>query len=342
MKQQFNIAIVGASGLVGRKMLEILEERNFPVGNLSLFASKNSAGTELKFKDETIKIKELNENSFRDIDIALFSAGKYISEKFAPIATANGTVVIDNGSFWRMHKNVPLIVPEVNPEAATNHHGIIANPNCSTIQLVVALKPIVEIYGLKRVVVSTYQSISGAGQSGINQLAEEIIGNKPAKKVSSHPVAFNTVFHNASGNSGFTEEELKMINEPRKILSLPGLKIAVTCVRLPILGGHGESINIETNKPFDITELRNLLSASAGISIIDDPKNDKYPTPIQTQENDDVFIGRLRQDNTVENGFNMWVVADNIRKGAATNTVQIAELIVHNNLLDFDYTTFGK
>jgi len=284
MKQPLNIAIVGATGLVGRKMLEILEERNFPVGNLSLFASKNSAGSKLTFKNEKITVRELTENAFDNIDIALFSAGKYVSEKFAPIANDQGTIVIDNGSFWRMHNDVPLVVPEVNPDAAARHKGIIANPNCSTIQLVVALKPVQDNYGLKRVVVSTYQSISGAGQSGINQLADEIIGNKPEKTVSSQPVAFNTVFHSTDNKDGFTEEELKMINEPRKILSLPELKIAVTCVRLPILGGHGESVNIETHKPVGIKELRNIFSSVPGITVIDDPFNDKYPTPVQAQD----------------------------------------------------------
>ncbi len=338
MQDFFNVAIVGATGLVGRTMLKVLEERNFPVGNLSLFGSERSAGTELEFKGEKIKVRALDANSFDDIDIALFSAGKKVSEKFAPVAAENGTVVIDNGSFWRMHKSVPLVVPEVNPEATAGHHGIIANPNCSTIQLVVALKPIIDNYGIKRVVVSTYQSISGAGQSGINQLADEIIGNQPSKTVSSHPVAFNTVFHTVSDEGGFTEEEIKMINEPRKILSFPELKIAVTCVRLPILGGHGESVNIETEKPFEIDDIRKLLAKSDGIKVIDEPFKEEYPTPIQSQDYDDVFIGRLRADNSVENGFYMWVVADNIRKGAATNTVQIAELIVRNNLLDFEFS----
>ncbi len=338
MRELFNLAVVGATGLVGRTMLKVLEERNFPVANISLFGSAKSAGTELKFKDEKITVRELREDSFQNIDIALFSAGKFVSEKFAPIAAGSGTVVIDNGSFWRMHKDVPLVVPEVNPEALAGHYGIIANPNCSTIQLVVALKPIADKFGLERIVVSTYQSISGAGQSGINQLADEIIGNKPEKSVSPHPVAFNTVFHNISDKSGFTEEEIKMINEPRKIMSLPELKIAVTCVRLPVLGGHGESVNIETKTPFSIDEIRQLLANSEGINVIDDPFSDKYPTPVQVQDNDEVFVGRLRIDDSVKNGLYMWVVADNIRKGAATNTVQIAELIIKNNLLDFEYS----
>lgn len=340
MIKTYNVAVVGATGLVGRKMLEILHERNFPVNNLVLLASEKSAGTTLKFNDKDYKVQKLTDDSFKDIDIALFSAGKEVSKKFAPIAAANGTVVIDNGSYWRMNDDVPLVVPEVNPKALVNHHGIIANPNCSTIQLVVVLKALQENYGLRRIVISTYQSISGAGQSGINQMADEIIGKKPKKNISPHPIAFNTIFHTYKGSSGFTEEELKMINEPRKILSLPNLKIAVTCVRLPILGGHGESLNIETEKFVEIDELKNLLSKSPGISVIDDIANDKYPTPIQAQEHDDVYVGRIRRDDTVENGLYLWIVADNIRKGAATNTVQIAELIIKDNLFDFEKIDF--
>ena len=340
MSRKYNVAVVGATGLVGRKMLEILAQRNFPVNDLILLASEKSAGTKLKFKDKEYTVAKLTEKSFENIDIALFSAGKYVSSKFAAIAATGGTIVIDNGSYWRMHKDVPLVVPEVNPEAATGHHGIIANPNCSTIQLVVALKPINDRYGLKRIVVSTYQSISGAGQSGINQMAEEIIGKTPEKIVSPHPVAFNTVFHSAAEGSNFTEEEMKMINESRKILSISDLKIAVTCVRLPILGGHGESVNIETYKPVDINEIRELLATSPGIKIVDELQKDIYPTPIDAQEHDDVFIGRLRPDDTVENGFYIWIVADNIRKGAATNTVQIAELIIQRNLLEFEQIDF--
>lgn len=340
MSRKYNVAIVGATGLVGRKMLEILAERNFAIDNLTLLASEKSAGIKLKFKNKEYPVKKLTEKSFEDIDIALFSAGKFVSSKFAPIAAAGGTIVIDNGSYWRMHEKVPLVVPEVNPDAVTKHHGIIANPNCSTIQLLVALKPINDTYGLKRVVVSTYQSISGAGQSGINQMAEEIIGKKPEKTISPHPVAFNTVFHTAGNESNFTEEELKMINEPRKILSIPDLQIAVTCVRLPILGGHGESVNIETKTPVDLQELRKLLKSSPSIKVLDNLHKDIYPTPIYAQEHNDVFIGRLRRDDTVENGFYMWIVADNIRKGAATNTVQIAELIIEKDLFNYEKINF--
>ncbi len=340
MKKIFNVAVVGASGLVGRKILEILEERDFPIDKLYLFASNKSAGLPLIYKNTKYTIEELTETSFQNIDIALFSAGKEVSRKYAPIAVAAGAVVIDNGSYWRLNDSVPLLVPEVNPEALSAHHGIIANPNCSTIQMLVALKPIADNYGLKRVVVSTYQSISGAGQKGITQLADEIIGNEPNKRISSKSLAFNTVFHSFADGNDFTEEEIKMLNESRKILSLPELKIAVTCVRLPILGGHGESLNIETEKPFDISLLRSLLSNAPGISIIDSPEKDEYPTTALAQESDNVYIGRIRRDKTVENGFYMWVVADNIRKGAATNAVQIAELLVRNNLFDFNTINF--
>ncbi len=336
MKKLFNVAVVGATGLVGRTMIKILEERNFPVGNLFLLASERSAGTVISFKDTEYTVEALMPDSFEDIDIALFSAGKDVSIKYAPIAAACGCVVIDNGSFWRMHPEVPLIVPEVNPEALNNHNGIIANPNCSTIQLMVALKPIEDNFKLKRVIVSTYQSITGAGQKGIDQLTAEISGEIPQQRASKHQIAYNTVFHTVSDPDGFSEEEIKMINEPRKILSRPDLPMVVTCVRLPILGGHGESVNVETEKSFHIQQLRELLSNSPGITVIDEPLVDKFPTPLDAGGYDSVFVGRLRKDTTVDNGAYLWIVSDNVRKGAATNAVQIAELLIEKDGLDFE------
>jgi aspartate-semialdehyde dehydrogenase len=339
-KKEINVAIVGATGLVGRKMLQVLEERNFPVSNLKLLASARTAGTILEFKGKELTVQELKNDSFDNVDIALFSAGKKVSVEFAPIAASKGCIVIDNGSHWRMNPNVPLVVPEVNPEALKQHYGIIANPNCSTIQLVVALKPIQDRYKLKRVVVSTYQSISGAGQKGVSQLLSEIKGEIPSKRVSSHKIAFNLVFHDLSDSSGFSEEEIKMKNEIRKIMSLPDLPVAVTCVRLPILGGHGESVNIETENPISIEELRDLLNQQDGIKVIDEPQKDKYPTPELSNNTDHVYIGRIRKDDSVKNGTYLWIVSDNVRKGAATNAVQIAELLIKEDLFKFDSHNF--
>ncbi len=325
-------AVVGATGLVGRTMVKVLEEREFPVESLRLFASGRSAGQVIKFRGENLTVEKLTENSFEGIEIALFSAGKEVSLKYAPVAARSGCIVVDNSSAWRMDKEIPLVVPEVNPNALEDHPGIIANPNCSTIQMVVALKPVNDNYKLSRVIVSTYQSISGAGQKGVNKLTNEINGNPGNDR---HRIAYNALFHTITDDSGFSEEEIKMINETRKIMELPDLKLAVTCVRLPVLGGHGESLNIETEKPFEISSLRELLSNEQGIVLVDGPQNEDYPTMQLSEGKDPVFVGRLRKDDTVPNGAYMWVVADNLRKGAATNAVQIAELIVKRNLFDF-------
>lgn len=337
MNRKYNVAIVGASGLVGRKMAQVLEERNFPIANLRLFATERSAGKLIKYGNSQIEIEVLSENSFKGMDIALFSPGKAASKQWAPIAAKSGCVAIDNSSAWRMHPDVPLVVPEVNPAALEGHSGIIANPNCSTIQLVVALKPLQDKWGLKRVVVSTYQSVSGAGQKGLDKLFDELDGKCIRKELLHHPFAFNTVFHSIESDTGFSEEEIKMVNETRKIMGLPELKIAVTCVRLPIIGGHGESVNIELNDSANTDEIRNLLAAKEGIVLVDNPKEAEYPTVKAADDTDPVYVGRIRRDDSVENGFYMWVVADNVRKGAATNAVQIAETMILRNLLEFDY-----
>lgn len=332
---RYNIAIVGAGGLVGRTMVKVLEERNFPVNELFLFATERSAGKKVNYNGKEIEIKIINEDSFKNIDIALFSAGKQASMIDAPLAAMNGCIVIDNGSYWRMHEQVPLVVPEVNPDSVQGHKGIIANPNCSTIQLVVALKPIQDNFGLKRVVVSTYQSISGAGQKGVDRLLNEI-NDKKFNAGHKHKVAFNTVFHEFVDDSGFSIEETKMLNEIRKIMNMPELPLAVTCVRLPTLGGHGESVNVESEKPLSVESLRECLTSQKGITLIDNPEKDEYPTPQFAGGKDDVYVGRIRLDNSVKNGAYLWVVSDNLRKGAATNAVQIAELLVEKNLFNFN------
>jgi aspartate-semialdehyde dehydrogenase len=328
-RKKYNIAIVGATGLVGRKMLTVLQERNIPIERLMLFASERSVGKPFEYRGSIIKVQKLEPNCFENLDFALFSAGKDVSLEYAPISAAYGCTVIDNSSAWRMDSCVPLVVPEVNPEDLANHKGIIANPNCSTIQLVVILKPIHEILKLKRVVVSTYQSISGAGQKGLDKLYSEV--NDLSLNIK-NKIAYNTLFHPIYDNDGFSVEEIKMINETRRILHFPYLPIAVTCVRLPTVGGHGESVNIETDNPFDLDELRNIIKKQRNTVLLDSPLNDVYPTPEISNDKDEVFVGRIRKDLSVPNGAYLWIVADNVRKGAATNAVQILEYLINHNL----------
>ncbi len=324
-----NVAIVGATGLVGRTMLRVLEERGTPISSLTLLASARSAGTELMFRGEAHVVQELTAECFLGIDVALFSCGGTLSTQYAPIAAAAGCVVIDNSSAWRMHPDVPLVVPEVNPADAYTHNGIIANPNCSTIELVVALQPIIKRWGCRRIVVSTYQSPSGAGQLGLDQLTEELAGREPVRRITSHRLAGNTVFHTINALNEASEEEQKMIRETRRILHMPALPMAVTCVRVPVVGGHGESIAIETEQPCTPDEARALLTAAPGIVVRDEPQNLIYPTPQEAGGTDPVYVGRIRRDDSVEHGLLMWIVADNLRKGAATNAVQILELLQH-------------
>ena len=311
----YNIAIVGASGLVGGTFLKVLEERDLPIKNLYLFASARSAGKEIIFKGKTLVIEELTENSFdREIDIALFSAGGDISKKFAPIASEKGVIVVDNSSAWRMDENVPLVVPEVNPEDIFKNNGIIANPNCSTIQSVVPLKVIDELYGIKRVVYSTYQAVSGSGIKGIEDLQRGLKGEEP--KTYPHPIVNNCLPHIDSFlENGYTKEEEKMINETRKILNKKNLPITATCVRVPVLNGHSISINVELEREANLEELKAKFRETKGIVL-------------EANGTDEVYVGRLRKDFSIEKGLNLWVVADNIRKGAATNAVQIAEILM--------------
>ena len=327
--KKVNLAIVGVTGMVGQTFLEVLEKRNFPIENFYVFASARSAGKTITFRGKNYIVEELTEQSFdRDIDIALFSAGGNISKKFAPIAAKKGCVVVDNSSAWRMDPDVPLVVPEVNPEDVKKHKGIIANPNCSTIQAVVALKPIHEYYKIKRIVYTTYQAVSGAGMKGWNDLEEGLKGNPPTNFP--HPIANNCLPHIDSFlDNGYTKEEIKMIEETRKMFHAPDMKITATTVRVPVFNSHSEAINIEVEKPFEIDELRDILKKSSGIIVQDDPANNVYPLAADATGHDEVFVGRIRRDHSIENGINLWVVADNIRKGAATNTIQIAELLVN-------------
>ena len=329
--KQYRVAVVGATGMVGRKFLQVLEERKLPVSEYFLFASKRSAGTQVTFMGKPYTVRELTDTAFEDlhVDIALFSAGAGTSKHFAPIVAASGAVVIDNSSCWRMDPDVPLVVPEVNPGAIPGYRkkGIISNPNCSTIQAMVPLKPLHDAYGLKRVIYSTYQAVSGAGQQGYLDLQNGLKGEAPQKFP--HPIAGKCLPHiDVFLDNGYTKEEQKMIDETRKILSLPELAVTATTVRVPVFHGHSESINVEFERPFDLAELRALLEKAPGLVVMDDVANNVYPMAITAEDTDPVYVGRIRRDFSIENGINFWCVADNIRKGAATNAVQIAEELI--------------
>lgn len=326
--KRYNVAVVGATGMVGRTFLKVLEEYNLPVENYYLFASKKSAGKKINFMGKEYTVEELTENSFdRDIDIALFSAGGSTSEKFAPIAASKGCIVIDNSSAWRMDEKVPLVVPEVNPEDISWNNGIIANPNCSTIQAMVAMKPLHDKFKIKRVVYSTYQAVSGAGQQGYKDLEDGISGKAPTKFP--YPIFSNCLPHiDVFEENGYTKEEMKMVNETHKILHDDGIKVTATAVRVPVFNSHSESINLEFEKPFELSEVIETLKNAPGIVIEDDLKNNVYPMAVNATGHDEVFVGRIRRDFSVENGINIWVVADNIRKGAASNAVQIAKVLI--------------
>lgn len=329
----YNVAVVGATGMVGNKFLQVLSERILPVEQYFLFASAKSAGKKINFLEKEYTVIELNEENIksRKIDYALFSAGGSVSKNFAPVFVKYGATVIDNSSQWRMYPDVPLVVPEVNAQDALKHKGIIANPNCSTIQAVVALKPLHDRYSIKRVVYSTYQAVSGAGMSGYNDL---IYGADKNYKLSKfpHPILGNVLPHiDVFLENGYTKEEQKMIDETQKILGDYNIKVTATTVRVPVLHGHSESINVEFNKPCDLEGIKECLSKQKGIVVLDDPSNNVYPMPIYAADKDEVFVGRIRLDDTVDSGCNIWVVADNIRKGAATNAVQILEYLIEQD-----------
>ena len=333
------VAVAGATGAVGNLMIKVLEERAFPVSELKLLASARSIGKTLVFRSREVAVQELKENSFEGIQLALFSAGGSVSREFAPIAARAGAVVIDNSNAWRMDPKVPLVVPEVNPDAALSHSGIIANPNCSTIQMVVALKPIYDAVGIRRIVVTTLQAVSGTGKRAIEELRTQVRDivqgqEKVVRQIYPHQIAFNCFPHIGPFlENGFTEEEMKMVHETRKIFSDPKIRVCATTVRVPVIYGHSESINIETEKPISPEEARRLLEAAPGVKVIDDPSNGVYPVPLSVAGTDETLVGRIRRDPSVENGLAMWVVADNIRKGAATNAVQIAEILMRRGRL---------
>ena len=332
-KSQYNVAVAGATGAVGRKMLEILAERNFPVANLKVLASARSVGQTLSFKGNPVTVEELNENSFGGVDIALFSAGAGVSRQFAPSAVKSGCIVIDNSSAFRMEPNIPLVVPEVNPEAIGSDPGIIANPNCSTIQMVVALKPIHDNFKIKRVVVSTYQSVSGSGQKAIEELQNQtknLLDGKSSKpSVYHHQIAFNCLPHiDIFLENGYTKEEMKMVEETQKILGDASIQVSPTTVRVPVFYSHSESVNVETEKPMNAAEVKKILSGQSGIRVVDNPEKNEYPLAIDATDRDEVFVGRIRDDISCENAINFWVVSDNLRKGAALNAIQIAEYLI--------------
>ena len=327
--KNYKLAIVGATGVVGRTALKVLEEKNLPISEYVLFASNKSAGKKVKFRNKEYVVKELTEHSFDEgSDFAIFSAGGETSRKYAPIAASKGCIVVDNSSAFRMDKDVPLVVPEVNPEEIKNNHGIIANPNCSTIQAVLPLKALDDKYTIKRIVYSTYQAVSGAGQKGLNDLEH---GRKGINKLENfpYPIYNNCLPHiDIFTENGYTKEEMKMINETRKILKKSDLRITATTVRVPVENSHSESINIEFEKPFELSELIETLKSFEGIIVQDDPASEVYPIATNTTGHDEVFVGRIRRDFSVENGVNLWVVADNIRKGAASNAIQIVEKMI--------------
>ncbi len=332
-KDNYIVAIVGATGAVGNEMIETLDQRDFPVEKLRLFASERSLGKTLPFRGSEIPVETIDENSFKGIDIALFSAGGDRSKKWAPVAAKSGCVVVDNSSAWRMDPEVPLVVPEVNPEDIKKHKGIIANPNCSTIQMVVVLKPIHDAAKIKRVVVTTFQSVSGTGKKAMDELVEQtkdILNFKePRCEVYPHQIAFNVLPHiDEFLESGYTREEMKMVNETKKIMGDDSIKITATTVRVPVFRCHSESLNIETEKKISPNETRAALAAAPGIVVFDAPDKNVYPLPVDVAGKDDTYVGRVREDDSVECGINLWIVADNLRKGAALNAVQIAEKLV--------------
>lgn len=333
--KKFNVAVVGATGMVGGKFLEVLTERQLPVDNYYLFASAKSAGKKIDFMGKEHTVIELTKENVISlkgkVDFALFSAGGGVSKEFAPVFVEAGAIVVDNSSQWRMYDDVPLVVPEVNPEDVKWNHGIIANPNCSTIQAVVALKPLYDKFGIKRIVYSTYQAVSGAGVAGYNDLKDGINGVAPKKFP--RPIAYNMLPHiDVFMEDGYTKEEWKMIVETRKILHDQSLRVTATTVRVPVFYGHSESINVEFCKKCEKQDIVNALENFPGIIVMDDVKNNVYPTPLDAENHDEVFVGRIRMDESVDSGANLWVVADNIRKGAATNAVQIVELLIKNAL----------
>ena len=336
MGKGLNLAIVGATGLVGQEIIKTLEERDFAAADIKFYASSRSAGKRITFNRKGYTVEDLKDADFKKVDIALFSAGSRVSKEYAPIASKAGCLVIDNSSAWRMDKEVPLVVPEVNPKDIEKSKGIIANPNCSTIQMVVALKPLHDFAQIERVVVTTFQAVSGTGQDAIVELNKQIQSycnhEEMAAEVYPYQIAFNALPHiDVFLEDGSTKEEEKMVRETQKILDKK-IKVSATTVRVPVFIGHSESVNIQTKEKLDAVKARELLESAPGIKVIDEPEENKYPTPILSAGSDECYVGRIRNDNSVKNGLNIWVVADNLRKGASLNAVQLAELAVKENL----------
>jgi aspartate-semialdehyde dehydrogenase len=332
-KNKYVVAVAGATGVVGREMIEILEERNFPVAELMPLASERSEGERVEFHGKNVVVRKLTKDSFKGVDIALFSAGGERSLEFAPAAVESGAVVIDNSSAFRMDPKVPLVVPEVNAHAIAKHRGIIANPNCSTIGMVVALKPIHDAAKIKRIVVTTFQSVSGTGKKAIDELASQTVALLNFRDVETnvypHQIAFNCLPHiDAFLDNGYTKEEMKMVNETKKIMEDDSIRVTATTVRVPVFRCHSESVNIETEKKISANEVRAILSAAPGVIVYDDPKKNLYPLAIDVAGKDETYVGRIREDESIPNGINLWLVSDNVRKGAALNAVQIAEYLI--------------
>ena len=328
------VAIAGATGAVGREMLRILEERKFPAEEVVLLASERSVGRKIPFRDSELTVSRLTEDAFVGVDLALFSCGASRSLEFAPAAVKAGAVVVDNSSAFRLDEGVPLVVPEVNVDELDSHGGVIANPNCSTIQLVVALKPLHDAARIKRIVVSTYQAVSGAGQAAIDEMQAQIKGDTAAPKKMPHEIAFNCLPHiDVFLEGGHTKEEKKMVDETRKIMSAPHLAVSATCVRVPVFNAHSESVNVEFEESVSPEEARALLARAPGVEVVDDVESFSYPMPKDADGEDPVYVGRIRRDDSQENTLNLWVVADNLRKGAALNAVQIAEALIEKGML---------
>ncbi len=346
MDKRYTVAVVGATGAVGEKMMDQLEKRNFPIQEIKFLASKRSVGKSIEFNGQSYKIEEATPEAFEGVDIALFSAGGSVSKVLAPEAAKRGAVVIDNTSAFRMDENIPLVVPEVNRQDLKLHSGIIANPNCSTIQMVCALQPIKEAFGLNNVIVSTYQAVSGAGAVAVNELQAQTqtFGETKTAKASvlpvksgqtHYPIAFNAIPQiDTFDDNGFTLEEMKMINETKKIMHMPNLSVAATCVRLPVVSGHSESVYIEVEKEgLSVSDIRSILESAKGIKVLDNPATQEYPMPLFAEGQDEVFVGRIRKDLSNDKGFHMWIVADNLLKGAALNSIQIAEAMIEDGLI---------
>ncbi|CAO0822326.1 Aspartate-semialdehyde dehydrogenase [Desulfarculales bacterium] len=339
MAKEYRVAVCGATGAVGNQMIGCLEERNFPISELRLLASARSRGKTLTYKSEQVPVQVLSQGSFKGIDVALFSAGGSTSEQWAPIAWSEGAVVVDNSSAWRMDPEVPLVVPEVNPQDIAQYQtkGIIANPNCSTIQMVVVLKPIHDLAKIERVVVSTYQAVSGTGQKAIFELEDQLKAlyeGRPVKnKVYPYQIALNLIPHiDMFKDNGYTKEEMKMVLETQKIMGDSSIKVTATCVRVPVIYGHSEAVNLTTAKKVSSDQVRQALSNAPGVLVVDDPANKRYPMPLEAASQDLTLVGRIRQDISQERGIDLWLAADNIRKGAATNAVQIAEILAKDYL----------